>query len=347
MRTIVLVLVAALVVFLGWLFLPWRMEPPEVAGTGDPDRGAYVLRMGGCVTCHTAEDGPPLAGGRPIESPYGTFYTSNITPDPEHGIGGWSNGDFVLAMTEGLSPEGHPYYPAFPYTSFTRMTRQDMLDLKAHLDTVEPVAGAVPEHDLSFPANLRFLLRIWKLLFFADGTYEPDPAQDEVWNRGAYLVNGPGHCGECHTPRNGLGATIDERALAGQPKGAGHKDGVPNITPHEDGIRSWSKTDLTFALQTSLLPDGDTFGGEMAAVVDDATSHLEPADLEAIATYLMSVEPKPDATGAPGRGGPARQARRRASRKLTSRRSSSSHSARRKQRKLCRSVSRPMSRSAG
>lgn len=297
MRTVVLVLVAALVLFLGWLFLPWRLEPPAIAGEGDPERGAYVLRMGGCVTCHSAEEGPFLAGGRPLESPYGTFYTSNITPDPEHGIGGWSNGDFVVAMTEGLSPEGHPYYPAFPYTSYSRMTEQDLLDLKAYLDTVEPVARTVPAHDLTFPANLRFPLRIWKLLYLDGGPYEPDPGEDEVWNRGAYLVTGPGHCGECHTPRNVLGATVASRALAGQPKSAADDDAVPNITPHEDGIANWSKTDLTFALQTSIMPDGDVFGGGMASVVDDATSKLEPADLEAIATYLMSLEPKPDAGG--------------------------------------------------
>lgn len=303
MRTIALVLVAASLVFLGWLVLPWRLEPPVIAGEGDPERGEYVLRMGGCVTCHTAKDGPFLAGGRALQSPYGTFYVPNITPDPKTGVSGWSTGDFVVAMTEGRSPEGHPYYPAFPYTSYAKMTGQDLLDLKAYLDTVEPVENEVRDHDLAFPATFRFPLRFWQLLFLDDRPFEPDPTKDEVWNRGAYLVTGPSHCGECHTPRNALGATIDERRLAGVPKTPGHDDAVPNITPHEDGIRSWSKTDLTFALQTSILPDGDVFGGSMASVVDDATSHLTPDDLEAIATYLMTVEPKPDAPrAAPGEG---------------------------------------------
>jgi mono/diheme cytochrome c family protein len=300
MRTLVLLLIAVVVVFLGWLVLPWRVEPPAIAGEGDPTRGEYVLRMGGCVTCHTAKDGPFLAGGRAIESPYGTFYAPNITPDPRTGISGWSNGDFIVAMTEGRSPEGYPYYPAFPYTSFGRMTEQDLLDLKAYLDTVEPVENEVPAHDLDFPATFRFPLRLWQLLYLENGPFQPDPSQDELWNRGAYLVRGPSHCGECHTPRGPLGASIERRYLAGQPKSGPDGEGTPNITPHQDGIGDWSKTDITFALQTSILPDGDVFGGAMAAVVDDATSHLEPADLEAIATYLMSIEPKPDAPAPSG-----------------------------------------------
>lgn len=300
MRAIVVLVVVLALVALGWLVLPWQREPPLVAGEGDPARGEYVLRMGGCVTCHThGDDGAFLAGGRPLESPFGTFYTSNITPDPETGIGGWSSGDFVLAMREGIAPGGHPYYPAFPYTSYVKMTDQDLLDLKAYLETVEPVANDVPAHDLDFPANLRFLMRGWQLLFHVDEPFVSRPDQDEVWNRGAYLVNGPGHCAECHTPRNALGARIEDRFLAGATTGPDGK-GVPNITPHPDGIGGWSPTDITFMLQTGILPDGDVVGGEMVSVIDDATSKLEPSDLEAIATYLLSVEPKPDAPAAGG-----------------------------------------------
>ena len=295
MRAIVLLVLVLALVALGWLVLPWRLNPPAAAGQGDPTRGEYVLRMGGCVTCHTnGDEGPFLAGGRPIESPFGIFYTSNITPDPATGIGGWSNGDFMLAMREGIAPGGHPYYPAFPYTSYTRMTEQDLLDLKAYLDTVEPVSNDVPAHDLDFPANLRFLMRGWQLLFLDEGEFVRRPDRDEVWNRGAYLVNGPGHCVECHTPRNALGARIEERQLAGATTGP-DGEGVPNITPHPDGIAGWSATDITFMLQTGILPDGDVVGGEMVNVVNDATSKLEQSDLEAIATYLLSVEPKPDA----------------------------------------------------
>ena len=248
-----------------------------------------MLRLGGCVTCHTDEKnrGAFLAGGRALGSPYGTFYTSNITPDPATGIGGWSTADFVRAMTEGVSPDGHPYFPAFPYTSYTKMRLDDLVDLKAYLDTVEPVANPVPDHDLRFPFGFRPLLRGWQLLFFEKGTFQPDPARSDTWNRGAYIVNGPGHCAECHTPRNALGGRQDDRFLAGTRDGPDGKP-VPNITPHpEDGIGGWSKTDLTFALKTSILPDGDVFGGAMAEVVEDATSHWTDQDREAVAEYLL------------------------------------------------------------
>ena len=231
MYAILLALAALLIAVLGWLVLPWRFEAAPVGGDGDPERGAYVLRMGGCVTCHTnGEDGPFLAGGRRLETPFGTFYTSNITPDPETGIGGWSAADFILALTEGVAPEGHPYYPAFPYTSYTRMTEQDLLDLKAYLDTVEPVSNRVPAHDLGLAASFRFPLRVWQALYLDEDGFRRRPDRDELWNRGAYLVNGPGHCSECHTPRNVLGGPRTDRWLAGTPNPTG--DGtIPNITP--------------------------------------------------------------------------------------------------------------------
>jgi mono/diheme cytochrome c family protein len=276
------------------VLMPWA-EPPTIERTGDPDRGAYVLRMGGCIACHTdGQDGAMLAGGRALETGFGTFYTSNITPDRETGIGGWTTGDFVLAMTDGVSPEGAHYFPAFPYPSYTLMTEDDLVDLKAYLDTVEPVRNGVPPHDLRFPYDIRLLIGGWKLLYFRDGPFRPDPDRSEAWNRGAYLVNGPGHCGECHTPRDALGGPIADRFLAGNPDGPEGKK-VPNITPHADGIGAWSKGDLVFALQTSIMPDGDVFGAGMGEVVDNATSHLTPEDLEAIAEYLLSLPPRPDA----------------------------------------------------
>jgi mono/diheme cytochrome c family protein len=279
-----------------WLLVPWRGAPSEIAEAGDPARGEYVLRLGGCVTCHTDEKnrGALLAGGRALGSPFGTFYTSNITPDPQTGIGGWSTGAFVRAMTEGIAPGGHPYYPAFPYPSYTHMSERDLIDLKAYLDTVAPVANPVPDHDLAFPFGFRPLLDGWRLLFFEDGPFVPNPGQSEAWNRGAYIVNGPGHCGECHTPRNSLGAPERDHFLAGTRDGPDGKP-VPNITPHADGIGDWAKSDLVFAFQTAILPDGDVFGGAMAEVVEDGLSHLSREDLEAIAEYLLSIEPLPDA----------------------------------------------------
>jgi mono/diheme cytochrome c family protein len=287
-----LLLVLALIAAAAIAFPFWQALP-VVQAEGDPARGEYVLRMGGCVECHTAEPegSPVLVGGRALKTPFGTFHTPNITPDPETGIGGWSTGDFVLAMVKGISPGGQHYFPAFPYTSYTHMTEQDLVDLKAYLDTVEPVQRAVPAHDLDFPYGLRPLIGGWKLFFFEDGGFRPDPSRSDAWNRGAYLVNGPGHCGECHTPRNAVGAPLAERFLAGTADGPDGKS-VPNITPdREDGIGGWSRTDIVFALQTSILPDGDVLGGAMGQVVEESTSHLERADLEAIAEYLLSLEP--------------------------------------------------------
>jgi mono/diheme cytochrome c family protein len=306
MRWLIALGLVVLALLAVWLLVPWRGQPPEIAASGDAAHGEYVLRLGGCVTCHTDEKngGQFLAGGRALATPFGTFYTPNITPDPETGIGGWSAGAFVQALSHGLSPRGQPYYPAFPYTSYTKMTQQDLVDLKAYLDTVEPVAKAVPDHELDFPFGFRPLLDGWRLLFFELGTFAPDPAQTEAWNRGAYIVNGPGHCGECHTPRNALGATEHDRFLAGTREGPDGKS-VPNITPDKaHGIGDWSKSDVAFALQTGILPSGDVLGGAMSAEVDDATSHFTADDRNAIAEYLLSLPPLPSAPApAAGEGG--------------------------------------------
>lgn len=300
MRFAILAIGILCVAVLVWLLVPFPVTPPVVDVIGNAERGAYVLRMGGCASCHTdaKNGGAFLAGGRPLATPFGTFYTSNLTPDPDTGIGGWSTGEFVQAVTKGVSPEGYDYFPAFPYTSFARMTVQDLADLKAYLDTVEPVANPVPPHDLDFPFGFRQLLKPWQVMFFRDGPFEPDPSRSDSWNRGAYLVNGPSHCSECHTQRNSLGAMDRSRFLAGNSSGPDGKP-VPNITPHEDdGIGSWSPTDITFALQTGILPDGDVVGGAMSEVVRDSTGHLTPEDRAAIAEYLLSLEPLPDAAPA-------------------------------------------------
>lgn len=271
----------------------WRPDgrplPPGLSG--DAQRGAYVLRMAGCVTCHTRDGGGAyLAGGRALTSPFGTFHAPNITPDRETGIGGWTTAQFVRAMTAGLAPDGRHYYPAFPYTSYTRMTDRDLVDLKAYLDTVEPVRNAVPDHDLGFPYNQRFALGIWKRLFFDEGPHVADPARAEAWNRGAYIAEGPGHCRECHAPRNALGGFAAAH-LAGTLQGP-EESRVPNITPHATtGIGGWTEADIAFALETGLKPDGDTMDGAMGAVVENATSHLSPADLAAIALYLRALDP--------------------------------------------------------
>ncbi len=292
MKKIIIFLILIVLAGLAYVFVPWRGAAPEINVAGDPVRGKYVLHMGGCIACHTDEKngGAFLAGGRALKTEFGTFYSSNITPDLEAGIGDWSTGAFVRALKEGLSPTGQHYYPAFPYPSYAKMTEQDLVDLKAYLDTVGPVGDKVRAHDLGFPFNIRPILAGWKLLFFDRSPFQPDPGRSESWNRGAYLVRGPAHCGECHTPRNALGGPDQSRFLGGNPVGPEGK-AVPNITPHEDGIGDWSAADIAFALESGLKPDYDSFGAGMGEVVDDSTSQLSKEDRDAMAEYLISLPP--------------------------------------------------------
>lgn len=301
MKKFVFLLVLAAIAVAVWLFVPWHGTAPEIAMTGDSERGKYVLHMGGCIACHTdaKNGGAFLAGGRALKTEFGTFYSSNITPDPEAGIGGWSTGAFVRALKEGLSPDGQHYYPAFPYPSYAKMTDQDAVDLKAYLDTVDPIATPVQDHDLGFPFSIRPILAGWKLMFFDDSSFQADATQSEDWNRGAYLVQGPAHCGECHTPRNILGGPDHARFLGGNPVGAEGK-AVPNITPHADGIGDWSAVDLAYSLETGLTPEFDSFGSGMGEVVKDSTSQLTKQDREAITEYLQSIEPVAGKVGGSG-----------------------------------------------
>jgi len=266
---------------------------------GDPVAGRTMFYAAGCASCHAApgakgEAKLMLGGGLALKTPFGTFYPPNISPDPVHGIGGWSDLDFVNAVTRGVAPDGRHFYPAFPYLSYQRMKLEDVLDLKAFLDTLSPVAGDAPEHDLPFYLRWRRLLGGWKFLFMDDRPFTPIPGADAQLNRGAYLVTGPGHCGECHTPRNALGAPDQDRAFAGAPNPEGKGDGVPNITPHADGIGSWSAQDIATALKTGLLPEFETFGGAMV-LVQENLAHLTDEDRAAIAAYLKSLPPLPDA----------------------------------------------------
>jgi mono/diheme cytochrome c family protein len=264
------------------------------------ENGHYLFNAGGCASCHAApasakcddpnyNDALRLTGGRCLKSAFGTFYVPNITPDKQSGIGGWSDEDFIRAMTEGVSPAGRHYYPAFPYASYRHMKREDLLDIKAFLDTLKPVPSKVPESALSFPYNVRWGLGLWKWLYLDGGTFAPDPSKSPQINRGAYLVEGPGHCGECHTPRNALGGSIAEKKLSGAPDPEG-KGFVPNITPDATGIGSWSEKDIVYALETGFVPDGDVLGGSMAKVQENMAK-LTAEDREAIAAYLKSLPP--------------------------------------------------------
>ena len=257
------------------------------------ERGAYLFRAAGGCSCHTdvKNQGAFMAGGRPIATPFGTIYSTNITPDPKTGIGAWSDEDFLRAMTLGVGPSGVQYFPVFPYTSFTRMTSKDVLDLKAYLFSISPVEQANKVHDLQAPFGWRFGVRVWKWLYFQPGTWQPDTDQSPQWNRGAYLVQALGHCGECHTPRNLLGGLQRGRRHAGTVDGP---DGelAPNITPDAGtGIGSWSPADVVWFLQTGLKPDGDDTQGLMSELIETGYSHLSEADLGAIAAYIQSLPP--------------------------------------------------------
>lgn len=254
-------------------------------------RGEYLVDAGGCIDCHTedSDEATPLAGGRAIESPFGTFYAPNITPDVDTGIGAWSDGDFVDAFWEGIRPDGKHYYPAFPYTSYTGVSREDLLAIKAYLFSLEPAEKIVPEHELAWYISTRLAAGAWKLRNFESKRFVADPDRSAQWNRGAYLARHLGHCGECHTPRSRLGALQHERELAGNPNGPGEGK-IPNITPdRSDGIGKWSTSDIEYFLQTGMLPDGDFVGSAMSAIIDHNTSKLTKEDRLAIATYLKSI----------------------------------------------------------
>ncbi len=260
------------------------------------DRGKYIFDAGGCTSCHTDEKGggAPLSGGPALATPFGTFYAPNITPDPDHGIGRWTDREFLRAMRDGVAPDGRHYYPAFPYTSYTKASDRDLLDLKAYLFAQPAASRAGRSHDLGFPFSVRPLLWFWKLFNFDPVRWRPDPTKSARWNRGSYLVEALSHCGECHTPRNSMGGTDKNRWMAGARLGAG-KSLAPNLTPHESGLAKWSEGDIAFALDLGITPDFEVLGDEMSLVVRHATSRLTNADRLAIAEYIKALPAKPSA----------------------------------------------------
>ena len=266
--------------------------PTCAADAGWAARGAYLANAADCVACHTdsAHGGQPYAGGRALATRFGTFYSPNITPDVETGIGRWSDEQFLRALHDGVRPDGADYFPVFPYPSFTKITDADALAIKAYLFSLPPVRQVNRAHDVAFPISWRFLQLGWRLLFFSPGRFQPAPERSAAYNRGAYLVTALAHCGECHTPRNWLSATEPDRFLAGNPDGPeGNK--VPNITSdRKTGIGDWSEDDIVTLLATGQTPDFDFVGDGMAEVVK-STGRLTEADRRAIATYLRSLTP--------------------------------------------------------
>jgi len=294
----------AIALVLWWLTIPATV-PAAALPPHKPDiaNGHTMFEIGGCASCHAtpAEEADKvertkLGGGLPLKSPFGTFYVPNISSNPADGIGAWSEAEFVTALTKGTSRRGRHLFPAFPYTSYAHMTPDDARDLFAYLKTLPSIPGRARRHEIGFPFNIRRLLGFWKLLFFHGEVFRPDPAQSAQWNRGAYLVNGPGHCAECHSPRNRLGAIIESERFAGGPTPDG-KGFVPNITPvglqhgAEDDNIAWSQKDIASFLADGMNPAGDYAGGLMAEVIRN-TSELSAADREAIAAYIVTLPPR-------------------------------------------------------
>jgi len=265
------------------------------------ERGRYLALAGNCQSCHTREGGAPFAGGLAFATPFGTLYSTNITSDPEHGIGAWSEQQFAAAVREGVRPSGEHLYPAFPYTAFTRLSDEDISALFAYMKTVQPSSDAARENELGFPYNMRWGIGLWKWLYFDEGRFQADASRPADWNRGKYLVEGLGHCSACHSPRNFLGAERTDVALSG----GTYKDKVDgrvldwsatNLTSADSGVGQWSDDEIVQYLKLGFSARAGVFG-PMNDVVVNSTRHLSDADLRAIAKYLKSVPPTTQESG--------------------------------------------------
>ena len=306
-RTVIVALavLAGLALAGGAAFYALTVPVPAVTGrlparAADLGNGETMFHAGGCAGCHATprqRDRTRLGGGLALATPFGTFIAPNISPDPTHGIGAWSEEAFVNAMTRGIGRNGEHLYPVFPYTSYQRMALDDVRDLFAYLKTLPADARQTEPHRLDFPFNIRRGIGLWQRLYLDGKPFTPDPARSAAVNRGAYLVEGPGHCAECHSPRDRLGGIVAARRHAGGPAVDG-KGWVPNITPHSDGLAGWSADDIAYLLKTGLTPDSDSVGSGMADVVR-SVGKLADGDVNAMAAYLKAMPPQPGARGKP------------------------------------------------
>jgi mono/diheme cytochrome c family protein len=278
--------------------------PSSGAAVFDPalvSRGARLAAIGNCATCHTSRDGRPFAGGLALATPFGTIYSTNITPDPETGIGRWGEADFLRAMHEGIDRAGHDLYPAFPYDHFTLVSDEDVGALYAFIMTREPVRAEAPANQLHFPAGLRSAIALWKTLYFRPGVYRSDAARSAQWNRGAYLVQGLAHCGACHTPRNALGAETRQQELGGGEVDGWHASSLTETSPAP--VR-WTADQLYAYLRRGDEPQHGIAAGPMAPVTHNLAG-ADESDVRAIATYVASLMPARDAAATRAEGGPA------------------------------------------
>jgi mono/diheme cytochrome c family protein len=267
-------------------------RPVPAADADAVNRGEYLFTAADCTSCHTdvKHKGPALAGGRALVTPFGTFYGPNITPDPQFGIGNWSEAQFHRALRSGIDDDGNYLYPVFPFTSFTHLTDGDIADLYAYLMAQKPAAQGSKPHEIPLLFRWRLALWFWRILFFSEGPLAPVPSQNSEGNRGRYLAEAVAHCQECHTPRNFLGALEESSAYSGNPKGP-DKQNAPNITSDADtGIGKWSVDDVATLLDSGQTPDFDYVGSGMAETVK-GTAHLTLADRHAIAVYIKSLPP--------------------------------------------------------
>jgi mono/diheme cytochrome c family protein len=280
--------------------LAWALSAPKPRYTeaqweklglgGDAAAGRLVFYAGGCESCHRSQgqDDPlKLGGGLELKTPFGSFYPPNISSDPVDGIGAWRAVDIANALLSGVTPDGGHFYPAFPYSSYQRMTPKDVADLAAFLGTLPAIKGRAPPNALSFPFSIRRAVGLWKLIYFDNAGLPPEPAQSEQWSRGRYLVEGAGHCGECHTPRSLLGGMERSQALAGAPLPDGHGKSA-NLRGGD--FLNWTDADIVEALTSGFTPSGDVLGATMTAVTRNL-AELPESDREAIALYLKSLPP--------------------------------------------------------
>ncbi|GGY25061.1 alcohol dehydrogenase [Rhodanobacter panaciterrae] len=298
---LLLLIVLLIVVLLGWLFFggshrptPPAMSKVTAATLQDPAliaRGEYLATLGDCAGCHTAQGGARFAGGRSLATPFGNIPVPNITPDRETGLGDWSFEDFWQALHAGKGRHGELLYPAFSYTSYTKVTHDDALAMFAYLQSLPPVHQPAPALALNFPYSVRKSLTAWRALYFREGEYKPDPAQSPQWNRGAYLVQGLGHCNECHAARDSLGGTPGDLHLTGGQIPMQNWYAPDLSTQQNGGLQGWSAQDIVDLLKTGQSAKGVAFG-PMADVVASSTQHMSDDDLQAVATYLQSLPPR-------------------------------------------------------
>ena len=297
LRRYLAIAAVVLLIIAAWAFLrpDYSTGDMDVSSSGaNIERGKYLALAGNCASCHTTASGEFMAGGLAFETPFGTIYSTNITPDAATGIGDWTATDFLNSMRHGVRPDGEHLYPVFPYTAFTKVTDEDVAAIFAYLQSIPAVLQAAPENDIAFPFNIRSLMAIWKTLFFDAGAYVADESRPADWNRGAYVVEALAHCGACHSPRNYLGAEQAGMAMSGGvyadkvPNGTVRPWSAPNLTGAPNGLGMWPHEEVTAYLQNGINSYVETFG-PMNEVIINSTRHLSDDDVSSMAVYLKSL----------------------------------------------------------